>query len=141
MPELHKSCPEFLRHKNTLIHPKVLQKAGIKMRKIVHNEGEFIVIRDSAYHSGFNAGFNIAEAVNFALPHWIKETAPFVSFCLCRKDNVTINIDQFLKNLKNKRKRMAEPVEQKKRGRPRKEQETASKRKRDQKFSRKMFSL
>lgn len=38
---------------------------------MVHREGEFMVTRASAYHSGFNYGYNVAEAVNFALPNWI----------------------------------------------------------------------
>jgi hypothetical protein len=45
---------------------------GIKLRKMVHREGEFMISRASGYHSGFNGGFNIAEAVNFALSDWIK---------------------------------------------------------------------
>lgn len=33
--DLYKECPEFLRHKTTLIEPKVLLSNRIKMRKVV----------------------------------------------------------------------------------------------------------
>jgi len=69
--DMFKECAEFLRHKTTLIEPKVLLSNGIKMRKVVQREREFVISRAKAYHSGFNSGFNIAEAVNFALPSWI----------------------------------------------------------------------
>ena len=41
------------------------------MVKALHKQNEFIISRASAYHSGFNFGFNIAEAVNFALKDWL----------------------------------------------------------------------
>ena len=58
-----------------------------------------MIARARAYHAGFNAGFNIAEAVNFALPSWI-EVGKNVSYCKCERDSVRIEMDEFLKNLK-----------------------------------------
>ena len=39
---------------------------------MVQNPGEFIVTMGGSYHAGFNWGFNLAEAVNFALPKWLE---------------------------------------------------------------------
>ena len=57
--------------KTTMVSPKVLLEAGVKVVKVVHNPGEYVVTFPRAYHGGFNHGFNIAEAVNFALDSWL----------------------------------------------------------------------
>jgi hypothetical protein len=57
-----------------------------------------MISRGAAYHSGFNAGFNIAEAVNFALPNWI-EIAQNVQCCKCITDSVRINMGSFIQNM------------------------------------------
>ena len=96
--DLYRECPEFLRHKTTLIEPKILLSNGIKMRKLVQREREFVISRAAAYHSGFNAGFNIAEAVNFALPKWI-EVGKKAGYCKCVHDSVRIDMDIFERRL------------------------------------------
>ena len=53
-PDYFKECPEFIRHKTTLIYPGLLLENGIKLHKMVHEEGEYMISRASAYHSGFN---------------------------------------------------------------------------------------
>ena len=53
-PDYFKGCPEFIRHKTTLIYPGLLLENGIKLHKMVHEEGEYMISRASAYHSGFN---------------------------------------------------------------------------------------
>jgi hypothetical protein len=59
-----------------------------------------MISRSAGYHSGFNLGFNIAEAVNFALPAWL-EVSQKVTSCTCQKDSVRINMGSFLKNIMN----------------------------------------
>ncbi len=53
-----------------------------------------MISRAAAYHSGFNAGYNIAEAVNFALPAWVK-VAEEAKSCQCMRDSVRIDMRAF----------------------------------------------
>ena len=71
---------------------------GIKLRRAVQRPREFVISRAQGYHSGFNAGFNIAEAVNFALPEWLK-IADQAKSCKCVRDSVTIDMTQFRRKL------------------------------------------
>ena len=97
-PENYKRCKEFIRHKTTMVSPKVLQEEGMKMVKGLHLPNEFMISRCAAYHSGFNFGFNIAEAVNFAAADWIP-VAKKANHCRCIGDSVKIDLDYFLQNL------------------------------------------
>ena len=71
-PELAADCSQFLRHKNVLISPSLLRTFNIQYVQAVQQPGDFIVINTQAYHSGYNLGYNIAEAVNFALEDWLE---------------------------------------------------------------------
>merc|ERR1719509_302320 len=71
-PEWNQHCFNFLRHKVCMMSPKLLTSRGVKVHKITQEEREMIVVFPHAYHSGFNHGFNIAEAANFALPRWVE---------------------------------------------------------------------
>lgn len=82
---------------------------GIKVRKGLHNAGEFMVTRSRGYHAGFNLGFNVAEAVNFALPRWLK-VAKQVGVCTCANDSVSMNAESFMENLKRNKEGKAAGV-------------------------------
>ncbi|KAL0586012.1 hypothetical protein ABG067_004335 [Albugo candida] len=97
-PEKYHSCHQFLRHKNSMISPNQLKAFGIPVYKTLQLEGEFVITFPTAYHSGFNLGFNIAEAVNFATLRWI----PFglrARVCKCSPESVRIDMDDFLTSL------------------------------------------
>jgi [histone H3]-trimethyl-L-lysine9/36 demethylase len=115
-PELFRSCAEFLRHKELLVSPTILQQNGIPCYRTMQYPGEFIVTYPGSYHSGFNCGFNCAESTNFATRAWI----PFgrlANICNCVSDSVRIdmslfNFDErkkFREAKKNAEKRLREP--------------------------------
>lgn len=89
-----RDCPEYLRHKRSLVSPAILKKAGIPFTTTVQYPGDAVVTFPGSYHFGFNTGFNVAEATNFAVPEWIPYGRQ-AKVCLCRPDSVRIDINRF----------------------------------------------
>mmetsp|Transcript_26153 Transcript_26153/g.61436 ORF Transcript_26153/g.61436 Transcript_26153/m.61436 type:complete len:609 (-) Transcript_26153:1242-3068(-) len=89
-----KNCPEYLRHKRSLVSPAILKKAGIPYTRTVQYPGDVIITFPGSYHSGFNAGFNVAEATNFATPEWIPY-GKAARVCNCRPDSVRMDVQKF----------------------------------------------
>ncbi|CAH1761773.1 3336_t:CDS:2 [Entrophospora sp. SA101] len=71
LPELFQHQPDLLTQLTTILNPKKLVEEGIEVYAIDQRPNQFIVTFPQAYHSGFNQGLNLNEAVNFALPDWI----------------------------------------------------------------------
>ena len=95
-----KNCDQFLRHKTYLISPDVLQKQyGVKVNKLVHYEGEFVITFPYGYHSGYNIGYNCAESVNFATESWL-EYGRIARKCNCEKDNVWVDVYEIERKLR-----------------------------------------
>jgi hypothetical protein len=97
-----KACTQFLRHKTFLISPTTLyQNYGIKANKIVHHPGEFVITFPYGYHSGYNLGYNCAEAVNFALDSWI-DFGKIAKRCECdqAQDSVWIDVKEIERKLR-----------------------------------------
>ena len=69
--ELFEAQPDLLHHIVTTMNPNVLQSHGVPVYRMDQEAGEFIITFSRAYHAGFNHGFNLAEAVNFAPPDWL----------------------------------------------------------------------
>ncbi|KAF2213334.1 hypothetical protein CERZMDRAFT_111636 [Cercospora zeae-maydis SCOH1-5] len=95
-----KNCDQFLRHKTYLISPDVLQKQyGVKVNKLVHYEGEFVITYPYGYHSGYNIGYNCAESVNFATENWL-EFGRIAKKCNCEPDNVWVDVGEIERKLR-----------------------------------------
>lgn len=101
-PTEFRSCHEFLRHKTVLISPQLLKENGIQCNKIIQHEHEFMITFPHGYHAGFNYGYNLAEAINFADEEWLSKYAPLTKSCQCEKDSVEIDITKLTNNYKEK---------------------------------------
>jgi histone demethylase JARID1 len=71
LPHLFAAQPGLLHALVTLVSPQALVEAGIPVYRAVQEPGCYIITFPFAYHAGFNAGFNCAEATNFAPADWL----------------------------------------------------------------------
>lgn len=71
-PELFDATPDLLHQLVTICNPNILQEMNVPIYRTNQAAGEFVVTFPRAYHAGFNQGFNVAEAVNFAPPDWLE---------------------------------------------------------------------
>ncbi|KAK9455902.1 JmjC domain, hydroxylase-domain-containing protein [Dipodascopsis uninucleata] len=101
-PNDYKKCREFLRHKTYLVSPSYLANHGIKVNRLVHNQGEFVITFPYGYHSGFNFGYNCAESVNFATERWL-DIGSRAKKCNCISDAVGIDVEDLARRLSIKK--------------------------------------
>lgn len=97
-----KACDQFLRHKTFLISPAhLLSHYNIRVNKVVSHPGEFVITFPYGYHSGYNLGYNCAEAVNFALESWL-EYGRVAKRCDCdqAQDSVWIDVREIERKLR-----------------------------------------
>lgn len=100
--ENFQECNAYLRHKMTMISPKVLRQHNIPYNKITQEAGEIMITFPFGYHAGFNHGFNGAESTNFASKRWI-EYGKRASICKCRSDMVKISMETFVRRFQPER--------------------------------------
>ncbi|XP_029943521.1 lysine-specific demethylase 4A [Salarias fasciatus] len=96
------SCAAFLRHRMTLISPRVLRKYGVAVETATQEAGQFVVTFPFCYHAGFNHGFNVAESANFATRRWI-DYGKRAALCSCRQDGAHISMDVFVRRFQPER--------------------------------------
>ncbi|ELK34975.1 Lysine-specific demethylase 5B [Myotis davidii] len=70
-PELFVSQPDLLHQLVTIMNPNTLMTHEVPVYRTNQCAGEFVITFPRAYHSGFNQGFNFAEAVNFCTVDWL----------------------------------------------------------------------
>ena len=99
-PNDAKNCDQFLRHKTYLISPQLLQSQyNIRVNRLVHHEGEFVITFPYGYHSGYNLGYNCAESVNFATESWL-EYGKVAKKCNCEADSVWVDVHDIERKLR-----------------------------------------
>ncbi|KAL5731560.1 hypothetical protein ACHQM5_004279 [Ranunculus cassubicifolius] len=91
LPELFAEQPDLLHELVTQLSPTILISDGVPVYRVVQHSGEFVLTFPRAYHSGFNCGFNCAEAVNVAPVDWLLHGQSAVdSYSLqCRKTSLS----------------------------------------------------
>uniref|UniRef100_A0A0G4I8W9 JmjC domain-containing protein n=1 Tax=Chromera velia CCMP2878 TaxID=1169474 RepID=A0A0G4I8W9_9ALVE len=85
------ACSQFARHKSILVSPKVLRASNIEVTRVTQHPGEFMVLFPACYHSGFNHGFNMAEAINFGIRSWFPRGIS-ASVCQCSRAQSSVSI-------------------------------------------------
>ncbi|XP_043944415.1 lysine-specific demethylase 5A [Protopterus annectens] len=70
-PELFEIQPDLLHQLVTIMNPNILMEHGVPVFRTNQCAGEFVVTFPRAYHTGFNQGYNFAEAVNFCTADWL----------------------------------------------------------------------
>jgi hypothetical protein len=65
------TLPWALTSKSLLISPASLAQHGIPVYRAVQVPGQIVLTMPRAYHCGFNCGWNVAEAVNWAPLEWL----------------------------------------------------------------------
>uniref|UniRef100_A0A3B3BBK0 [histone H3]-trimethyl-L-lysine(4) demethylase n=1 Tax=Oryzias melastigma TaxID=30732 RepID=A0A3B3BBK0_ORYME len=71
-PELFEFQPDLLHQLVTIMNPNILMAHGVPVVRTNQCAGEFVITFPRAYHSGFNQGYNFAEAVNFCTADWVR---------------------------------------------------------------------
>lgn len=92
LPHLFQRDKLLLHKLVTMLSPAQLVARGVPVCRAVQTPGSFIVTFPDAYHAGFNSGFNVAEAVNFAAPNWLPYGSSSVVRYRCARVRVCVYV-------------------------------------------------
>ncbi|CAH9081507.1 unnamed protein product [Cuscuta epithymum] len=96
LPDLFEEQPFLLNELVTQLSPSVLKLEGVPVYHTVQNAGEFVLTFPRAYHSGFNCGFNCAEAVNVAPVDWLDQGQTAVELYSEQRRRTSLSHDKLL---------------------------------------------
>ncbi|KAJ9168425.1 hypothetical protein P3X46_019950 [Hevea brasiliensis] len=96
LPDLFEEQPDLLHELVTQLSPSVLKAEGVPVYQVVQHSGEFVLTFPRAYHSGFNCGFNCAEAVNVAPVDWLAHGQHAVELYSKQHRKTSISHDKLL---------------------------------------------
>ncbi|CAK9325920.1 unnamed protein product [Citrullus colocynthis] len=96
LPNLFQEQPDLLHKLVTQLSPSILKMEGVPVYRCIQNPGEFVLTFPRAYHSGFNSGFNCAEAVNVAPVDWLPHGQIAVELYREQGRRTTISHDKLL---------------------------------------------
>ncbi|XP_020698892.1 lysine-specific demethylase JMJ18 [Dendrobium catenatum] len=96
LPELFEEQPDLLHELVTQLSPSVLKSEGVPVYRAIQKAGEFVLTFPRAYHSGFNCGFNCAEAVNVAPMDWLSHGQCAVELYSEQRRKTSISHDKLL---------------------------------------------
>ncbi|WOL19306.1 lysine-specific demethylase JMJ703-like [Canna indica] len=96
LPDLFEEQPDLLHNLVTQFSPSSLRLDGVPVYRCVQNQGEFVLTFPRAYHSGFNCGFNCAEAVNVAPVDWLPHGQNAVELYREQGRKISISHDKLL---------------------------------------------
>ena len=64
--------PDLLHHMALQVSPSYVRSHGVPVFQLTQEPGTFIITFPKAFHGGFSYGYNVGEAVNFAISDWLK---------------------------------------------------------------------
>ncbi|XVF21568.1 hypothetical protein REPUB_Repub12eG0100700 [Reevesia pubescens] len=80
----------------TGLSPFLLKSAGVPVYRCIQNPREFILVFPGAYHSAFDCGFNVVEAVNFAPLDWLPHGLNAAALYQAQGKKTSISFDKLL---------------------------------------------
>uniref|UniRef100_A0A5B7AGW7 Putative lysine-specific demethylase JMJ18 isoform X1 n=1 Tax=Davidia involucrata TaxID=16924 RepID=A0A5B7AGW7_DAVIN len=96
LPDLFDEQPDLLHELVTQLSPSVLKSEGVPVSRVIQHSGEFVLTFPRAYHSGFNCGFNCAEAVNVAPIDWLEHGQSAIEFYSEQRRKTSLSHDKLL---------------------------------------------